>query len=104
MKFGHDLCYIHIKETDLPGHDNKPHEKKNFLELIDKKLFSFLKSYVEKNNVKLIVTGDHSTPCKLKEHSADPVPLLLYDGKDPDKTAAFSEKHAKILASTTLSI
>lgn len=92
----YDFCYIHIKETDVPGHDNKPYEKKNFLEIIDKKLFSFIKTYVEKGKVKLIVTGDHSTPCKLKDHSSDPVPLLFYDSRQkPDKTEAFSEKQAK---------
>jgi len=31
-----DYAYIHIKETDLPGHDNKPVEKKEMLEYIDK--------------------------------------------------------------------
>ena len=28
----HDYAYIHIKETDLPGHDNKPFEKKEMFE------------------------------------------------------------------------
>jgi len=36
-----DYAYIHIKETDIPGHDNKPFEKKMMLEHIDKTLFSF---------------------------------------------------------------
>jgi 2,3-bisphosphoglycerate-independent phosphoglycerate mutase len=92
----YDFAYIHIKETDVPGHDNKPYEKKNFIEMIDKKLFSFLRKYAEKNKVKILVTGDHSTPCKLKEHSADPVPVLLFDPKkEGDKTTAFSETQAK---------
>jgi len=36
-----DYAYIHIKETDLPGHDNKPAEKKLMLEYIDKTFISF---------------------------------------------------------------
>jgi 2,3-bisphosphoglycerate-independent phosphoglycerate mutase len=92
----YDFAYIHFKETDTPGHDNKPFEKKNFIEMLDKKFFSFLKSYAEKNKLKVIVTGDHSTPCKLKDHSADPLPLLYYNaGKSADKTDKFSEKQAK---------
>ncbi len=92
----YDTCYIHFKETDVPGHDNKPFEKKNFIELIDKKFFSFLSKYVQKNKVKLLVTGDHSTPCKLKDHSSDPVPVLVYDPKkEADKTTKFSEKEAR---------
>jgi 2,3-bisphosphoglycerate-independent phosphoglycerate mutase len=46
------------------------------------------------------VTTDHSTPCELKEHSADSVPILLYGGKGEDKVGrdtclAFNEKQAR---------
>jgi len=88
-------CYVHIKEPDVPGHDNKPLDKKKMLEIIDKKLFGFLKKFVIKNKISLIVTCDHSTPCKLKRHSADPVPVLVYNGKDRDESDKFSEKQAK---------
>ena len=37
-----DYMYIQIKETDLPGHDGKPLEKKEMIEYIDKTLFLFL--------------------------------------------------------------
>ncbi len=91
----YDFVYVHFKETDTPGHDNKPFEKKNFIELIDKKFFSFLKNYAQKNKLKLIVTGDHSTPCKMKDHSADPVPVLFYEyGENPDGINVFSEAQA----------
>jgi 2,3-bisphosphoglycerate-independent phosphoglycerate mutase len=74
-----DYAYIHIKETDLPGHDNKPVEKKLMLEYIDITLFKYLRSVASQNKIKIVVTGDHSTPCKLKGHSADPVPVLFYN-------------------------
>ncbi|MEK6567292.1 MAG: phosphoglycerate mutase, partial [Candidatus Omnitrophota bacterium] len=42
-------------------------------------------------------TADHSTPCKLKSHSADPVPLLVVGGGvKPDGSLSFSEKAAKL--------
>jgi len=75
-------CYIHFKETDVPGHDNKPFEKKNMIEKIDKGFFGFLRQMVEKYDWRVVVTCDHSTPCKLKAHSAHPVPVLVYPGKD----------------------
>ena len=78
-----DYAYIHIKETDLPGHDNMPIEKKNMLEYVDKTLFNFLRKFAPPNKIKVVVTGDHSTPCKLKAHSADPVPVLFYNGSPP---------------------
>ena len=80
-----DYAYIHIKETDLPGHDNKPLEKKFMLEHIDKTLFRFLRKFAPPNRIKVVVTADHSTPCKLKAHSADPVPVLLYDSSPPKR-------------------
>jgi 2,3-bisphosphoglycerate-independent phosphoglycerate mutase len=87
-------CYIQFKETDIPGHDNKPYEKKNMIELIDKVFFRFLRNYVSGRDIKLVVTCDHSTPCKLKSHSADPVPVLVY-GDGRDENLRFTERDSK---------
>lgn len=89
-----DYVYLHLKETDLPGHDNKPLVKKEMIEYIDKNLFKFLRKFAPPNKIKLVVTADHSTPCKLKNHSADPVPLLFFDNSELDKKK-FSEKECK---------
>jgi len=90
-----DYAYVHFKETDLPGHDNKPFEKKAMIEYLDKTFFRFLRKFAPPNRIKVVVTGDHSTPCKLKAHSADPVPLLFYNDSLP-KAKHFSEKDAKM--------
>ena len=78
-----DYAYIHIKETDLPGHDNKPLEKKEMIEYVDKTLFKFLKGFAPARKINIVVTADHSTPCKLKAHSADFVPVLFYNDSLP---------------------
>jgi len=91
----YDYAYIHIKETDLPGHDNKPLEKKEMIEYIDQTLFNFLRKFAPQNKIKIIVTGDHSTPCKLKKHSADPLPVLFYNDSIP-REKHFSEASARI--------
>ncbi|NCN51639.1 2,3-bisphosphoglycerate-independent phosphoglycerate mutase [archaeon] len=90
-----DYCYIHIKETDLPGHDNKPYEKKEMIEYLDKTLFKFLARTAPMKKIKVVVTGDHSTPCKLKGHSDDPVPVLFYNGEIPKGKKHFSEAEAR---------
>lgn len=89
-----DYAYIHIKETDIPGHDNRPIDKKEMLEYIDKTLFLFLRKFAPPNNIKVVVTADHSTPCKNKDHSADPVPVLFYNGTIP-KEKKFTENEAR---------
>lgn len=90
-----DYAYIHIKETDLPGHDNKPLEKKEMIEFVDKTLFKYIRKIAPPNGIKVVVTGDHSTPCKLKSHSADPVPVLFYNNGDVPEEKYFNEKEAK---------
>ncbi|MBA7646399.1 2,3-bisphosphoglycerate-independent phosphoglycerate mutase [subsurface metagenome] len=90
----HDYAYIHLKETDIPGHDNKPIEKKLMSEYIDKTFFKFLRKFAPPNKIKVVVTADHSTPCKLKAHSADPVPVLFYNGSIL-KEKKFCEKEAR---------
>ena len=87
-------CYIQFKETDVPGHDNKPHEKKKMIEVIDKDFFGFLREFIDGRDIRVVVTCDHSTPCKLKAHSADPVPVLVYDRKNKDRMTHFNERMA----------
>ena len=94
LKDDFNYIYLHLKETDLPGHDNKPIEKKIMIEYIDKTLFKFLREFAPPNKIKVAVTGDHSTPCKLKGHSADPVPVLLYDDSEL-REKHFSESNAE---------
>ncbi|MBX4196429.1 2,3-bisphosphoglycerate-independent phosphoglycerate mutase [Candidatus Pacearchaeota archaeon] len=72
----YDYFYVHFKETDIPGHDNKPHEKVHMIELIDQYFFSFLQKFIGTH--KLVITGDHTTACARKAHTADPVPVLVY--------------------------
>ncbi len=90
-----DYAYIHIKETDTPGHDNKPVEKKLMLEYIDITLIKYLRSIASQNKIKIVVTGDHSTPCKLKAHSADPVPVLFYNLGPVPVAKKFCEKECR---------
>jgi 2,3-bisphosphoglycerate-independent phosphoglycerate mutase len=49
-----DYAYIHLKETDTSGHDNKPVEKKLMLEYIDKTLFNFLRKFAPPNKIKVV--------------------------------------------------
>lgn len=78
----YDYFYVHFKETDIPGHDNKPMDKVKMIEMIDYRFFSFLKEFAVKNNAKLLITSDHTTSCRMKAHAANPVPVLFYNPAD----------------------
>ncbi|MDP4039081.1 MAG: hypothetical protein Q8P57_00660 [Candidatus Pacearchaeota archaeon] len=79
FKNKYDYFYVHIKETDVPGLDNKPFEKVKMIELLDRRLFSYLRSVVEKQKVKLVIASDHVTSSKRKKYVSGSVPVLFFD-------------------------
>lgn len=70
----YDFFFIHVKGTDSAGHAGDFDKKVHVLEECDKLIPSILSL---KPDV-FIITGDHSTPCALKEHSFHPVPVLIH--------------------------
>jgi len=92
----YDGIYVHIKGPDEPAHDGNFQKKKDIIEAIDKYFFGKLLEGLELKESIVAVTADHSTSCRIKAHSADPVPLLVCGGNvAPDGTLSFSEKAAK---------
>jgi len=87
-----DALYIHIKGPDEPGHDGNCAKKKEIIELIDKYFFGNLLPNIS-NDIIIAVTGDHSTPCNLRAHSADPV-VVMIKGAESDSTSSFGEKES----------
>ena len=75
--FNYDLIYAHIKGPDEFGHDGDAQGKKKNIEKIDKLVFSKLLDASIHDDVAIVVSADHSTPCVNKSHSPDPVPLLI---------------------------
>jgi len=83
-----DFVLLNIKGADEAGHDGDPVRKKEFIEQVDTELghLSALEDCL------LVFCGDHSTPCSIKDHSADPVPLLIRgEGVRVDDVDRFDE-------------
>jgi len=92
----YDCFYVHIKGPDEPAHDGKFQLKTQMIATIDKHFFGKLLPKINLDDCVVCVTADHSTPCKLKAHSDDPVPLLISgNGIKGDKIEKFSEKTCK---------
>lgn len=70
----YDFFFIHIKKTDSMGEDGNFDAKVKVIEGVDQALPTFLDL---KPDV-VAITGDHSTPVRLRMHSWHPVPLLLW--------------------------
>jgi 2,3-bisphosphoglycerate-independent phosphoglycerate mutase len=80
----YDFFFIHFKYTDSTGEDGNFDAKVARTEEVD----GCIPKILELDPTVLIVTGDHSTPSKMRSHSWHPVPTLLaaencrFDGAD----------------------
>lgn len=86
-----DFVFLHIQEGDLFGEDGNYREKKNAIEKMDSTLY-FLNE-LDPDETLIVMTADHSTPCPLKGHSGDSVPLVISgSGVRNDTVSAFGER------------
>jgi 2,3-bisphosphoglycerate-independent phosphoglycerate mutase len=93
--FNYDLIYAHVKGPDEFGHDGDAQGKKKNIEKIDKLVFSKLLDASIHDDVAIVVSADHSTPCVNKSHSPDPVPLLISSSRvQRDGSLRFTEEFA----------
>lgn len=70
-----DLVFWHLQEGDLFGEDGDFFGKKYAIEQMDKAI-----AFVNELNLAetlVVLTADHSTPCALKAHSGDAVPVVF---------------------------
>jgi 2,3-bisphosphoglycerate-independent phosphoglycerate mutase len=84
----YDFFFVHFKYTDSTGEDGNFPAKVEMIERLDAEI---PKVRALKPDV-LIVTGDHSTPSRLRSHSWHPVPVVLCaDSCRPDHVTEFGE-------------
>ncbi|MBI3410415.1 MAG: 2,3-bisphosphoglycerate-independent phosphoglycerate mutase [Planctomycetes bacterium] len=86
----YDFFFLHYKYTDSTGEDGNFEAKVEMIERLDAEIPKIRGL----NPDVLIVTGDHSTPSKLKSHSWHPVPVLLWaETCRPDGVVEFGESY-----------
>jgi 2,3-bisphosphoglycerate-independent phosphoglycerate mutase len=87
LKSGYDFVFLHLKGADVVAEEFGDYEKKiAFLEKADK-AFKPLLNF----SGTICITGDHATPCILKDHSLDAVPIAICGGESDD-VSEFNEK------------
>ncbi|MBN1429577.1 MAG: 2,3-bisphosphoglycerate-independent phosphoglycerate mutase [Anaerolineae bacterium] len=86
----YDFFFCHIKYTDSRGEDGSFDAKTAVIEQVDAALPALLDLQPDV----LVITGDHSTPARLKSHSWHPVPALIWAPAThmPDRVTGFGER------------
>ncbi len=93
-----DFVYIHVEAPDEMGHQGSYERKIKSIENIDAYIVGPLVEELQGRDVdfRLLVLPDHPTPVRLRTHTADAVPYMLYDSTlEVSGSAGYSEKIAK---------
>jgi len=89
-----DLVFCNIKAPDIFGHDGDALGKRNWISSFDFTVGRILDTIQDSV---IAITGDHSTPCSLMDHSSDPVPLVVWGpGLNTDLGETFDERGCSI--------
>ena len=98
LKDGCDFAYIHVEAPDEMGHQGKVQEKVKSIEYLDSRLIALVKKAMEEagEDFRMLILPDHPTPIRIRTHTGDPVPYLLYDStRQLKKQERFTEETAR---------
>lgn len=78
-----DLVFVHVEAPDEAGHQGSLKDKLQAIEDFDNKIVQpiFAALLASGQDFRLAVAMDHFTPLAARTHSADPVPVAIYDAR-----------------------
>ena len=76
------FVFVHVEAPDECGHQGNAKLKTEAIEMFDTRIVEPIWRTMEQRGdpYRLIVTMDHRTPCALRGHSDEPVPIAVLDG------------------------
>lgn len=98
LEDGYDFVYIHIEAPDEMGHQGSTERKVAAIEYLDERVLKPLTHKLDEEGTeyRLMVLPDHPTPVRLRTHTSDSVPYLLYDsGRPLSSNWNYNEAEAK---------
>lgn len=93
-----DFAYIHIEAPDEMGHQGSVERKVQAIEYLDARVVGPLCEALDARGeeYRLLVLPDHPTPVRLRTHTVDSVPYLLYDSTKPQRQSwNYNEEEAE---------
>ena len=97
LKDGCDYAYIHVEAPDEMGHQGRVEDKVKSIEYLDSRLIARVKQAMEAagEDYRMLILPDHPTPLRIRTHTSNPVPYLLYDSThEQKKRERFTEESA----------
>ena len=81
LKDGFDFAYIHVEAPDEMGHQGSVERKVQAIEYLDKRVIGPIVQKLEEagEEYRLLVLPDHPTPIRVRTHTSENVPYLLFD-------------------------
>ena len=98
LEDGCDFVYVHVEAPDEMGHQGLVKEKIQSISDLDHRLIAVVKEAMDASgeDYRMLILPDHPTPIRVRTHTGDPVPYLLYDStRQEKKLAIFSEAEAR---------
>ena len=97
LKDGYDFAYIHVEAPDEMGHQGSYERKVQAVENLDERVIKRLTDALDAQNMeyRMLVLPDHPTPVRVRTHTSENVPYLLFDSTDiKNETWNYNEKDA----------
>ncbi|MCD8015587.1 MAG: cofactor-independent phosphoglycerate mutase [Lachnospiraceae bacterium] len=81
LKGGADFAYVHLEAPDEMGHQGSLERKIQSIENLDQRIIRIVKEQMDASGepYRMLVMPDHPTPIRIRTHTSDPIPYLLYD-------------------------
>ncbi|MBD5534186.1 MAG: cofactor-independent phosphoglycerate mutase [Lachnospiraceae bacterium] len=96
---GYDFAYIHVEAPDEMGHQGSVEKKVKAIHYLDTRVIGPAVEKLAAAGVdyRLLVLPDHPTPIRVRTHTSDSVPYLLYDStEEKEGSRDYSEREGRV--------
>lgn len=90
LEDGKDFVYIHVEAPDEMGHQGSAEHKVQAIAYLDSRVIAPIKAAMDASGeaYRMLVLPDHPTPIRLRTHTSDPVPYVIYDSRHQNRRIA----------------
>jgi 2,3-bisphosphoglycerate-independent phosphoglycerate mutase len=97
LEDGQDFVYVHVEAPDEMGHQGILTDKVQAIEYLDSRVIAPIKAAMDASgeDYRLLVLPDHPTPIRIRTHSSEPIPYIMYDSRrQARRIARYNEAEA----------